>query len=57
MSAYPKKLRPVRPDEWGLYDPQKAGVAALLERLSARRSVNRQKATGRRVATPRKTQR
>ena len=57
MSAYQKKLRPVRPDEWGIYDPQKAGVAAVLERLAARRGVNRQKSSGRRTTSRRKTQR
>jgi hypothetical protein len=57
MSAFRKKLRPVRPDEWGIYDPQKAGVAALLERLAARRGVNRVKGAARRPSTPRKGQR
>lgn len=33
MSPYDKKLRPVRPDEWGFYDPQQAGLAAVFDRL------------------------
>jgi hypothetical protein len=37
MSPFDLKL-PVRPDEWGVYDPDKAGLAAVLERLAKRGS-------------------
>ena len=33
MRPQQKKLRPVRPDEWGFYDPSQAGIAAVIERL------------------------
>lgn len=36
MSPQEKKLRPVRPDEWGFYDPSQAGIAAVIDRLDGR---------------------
>jgi hypothetical protein len=54
MSPFDKKL-PVRPDEWGFYDPDKAGLAAVLERLAARRRLRR-KETAAALASPRDVQ-
>jgi hypothetical protein len=34
-SRSPKRTRPAH-DEWGVYDPQQAGLAALYARLDAR---------------------
>lgn len=36
--ARPKSLVPKRParDEWGVYDPEQAGLAALFARLEAK---------------------
>jgi hypothetical protein len=50
MTPFDKKL-PVRPDEWGFYDPDKAGLAAVLERLAARRQLRRQEAANA-IASP-----
>jgi len=36
MVPQEKKLRSVRPDEWGFYDPSQAGIAAVIERLQGR---------------------
>lgn len=36
MRRHEKKLRPVHPDEWGFYDPDQAGVAAVVARLDGR---------------------
>ena len=36
MSAREKRFYEIRPDEWGFYDPEQAGLAALLEHLEAR---------------------
>jgi hypothetical protein len=39
MLSRPKSIRPVRPpvDEWGIYDPEQAGLAAVAARLESRR--------------------
>lgn len=42
MSLRPPRNTPMPPnrppvDEWGIYDPEQAGLAALFERLDARR--------------------
>ena len=39
MLSRPKNVRPERPpvDEWGIYDPEQAGLAALAARLESRR--------------------
>lgn len=38
MSSHDKSLVPAEPvvDEWGIYDPDRAGLAALFERLEAK---------------------
>lgn len=36
MNARDKKLLDIRPDEWGFYDPDEAGVAAVMKRLGTR---------------------
>lgn len=35
-----QKPQQVRPDEWGLFDPEEAGLAAVLKRLSAARRAS-----------------
>ena len=37
--SFNKQVAPARPavDEWGIYDPAQAGLAAVLERVEARR--------------------
>jgi hypothetical protein len=39
--ALPNSQSPARPakDEWGVYDPQQAGLAALFARLDAKDSI------------------
>ena len=39
MSAREKTINSVRPavDEWGIYDPEQAGLAAVIERMDARK--------------------
>ncbi|MBA3270319.1 MAG: hypothetical protein H0T71_07370 [Acidobacteria bacterium] len=39
MTSHEKRIDFVRPpvDEWGIYDPEQAGLAAVLERLEVRR--------------------
>ncbi len=39
MLSRPKNGRPERPpvDEWGIYDPEQAGLAAVAARLESRR--------------------
>lgn len=41
MTAHIKPTTPSQPvvDEWGFYDPDQAGLAAVLERLDARRAA------------------
>lgn len=38
MSSHDKRIVDAQPfvDEWGIYDPEQAGVAALLARLDSR---------------------
>jgi hypothetical protein len=40
-SSRPKRNEPQRPpmDEWGVYDPTQAGLAAVLQRIKTRRPV------------------
>ena len=35
MDLYNKTPQHVSPDEWGFFDPDQAGLAAVLERLDA----------------------
>ena len=39
MSSRQKTIQVVRPavDEWGIYDPEQAGLAAVIDRLDARK--------------------
>lgn len=39
MLSSEKRIEPERPpvDEWGIYDPDQAGLAAVLARIEARR--------------------
>ena len=39
MSSHDKSLIPAEPvvDEWGIYDPERAGLVALFEKLDAKR--------------------
>jgi hypothetical protein len=39
MNLRDKNISPERPpvDEWGMYDPDQAGLTAVLERMDARR--------------------
>lgn len=41
MRPRDKKTAPSRPavDEWGIYDPEQAGLAAVIERIAARRKA------------------
>ena len=36
MNARDKKLEGIRPDEWGFYNPDEAGVAAVIKRLGTK---------------------
>lgn len=44
MSSHNKPLVPTEPvaDEWGFYDPDRAGLAALFEKLDARQTPSRE---------------
>jgi hypothetical protein len=54
MSSDEKKRHPVRPDEWGMYDPQKAGMPALVDRL-VKRAPRRQDTTAETDSASRKS--
>ena len=41
----PKSARPVH-DEWGFYDPEQAGLEAVIRRLTASREENNTDSTG-----------
>ena len=39
ITIKPQRLRPVH-DEWGVYDPEQAGLEAVIRRLTASRDDN-----------------
>jgi hypothetical protein len=55
MNARDKKLVGIRPDEWGFYNPDEAGVAAVIKRLGTRVRATTRKPVATAAKEPAKT--